>query len=150
MWIYQGQEFTEAGDWYGFVYEITNITNNRKYIGMKFFTAASRKQVKGKIKKIRIESDWKTYYGSSKELQADIDAIGKENFHREILRLCEARGETKYWELKLQVLNNVLEERFANGDFVYYNSNLSMKHTRRSIGKRTLNEQNSTTRAPDS
>ena len=59
-WQYNGQEFTEdmIGDSYGYVYIIVNKTNNRKYIGKKFFSKAGYKTVKGKRKKIRKASDW--------------------------------------------------------------------------------------------
>ena len=38
-WTYNGQRFTTAdiGDWYGFVYRITNLTNGMDYIGRKYF-----------------------------------------------------------------------------------------------------------------
>ena len=49
-WTYNGKDFTEdlVGNNYGFVYQITNLTNGRKYIGKKFFYSAKTKQVKGK------------------------------------------------------------------------------------------------------
>jgi hypothetical protein len=52
-WQFDGKDFTEdlIGNNYGFVYRITNKTNNRKYIGKKFFYSAKTKQVKGKKKK---------------------------------------------------------------------------------------------------
>jgi hypothetical protein len=51
-WYYNDKDFTEdlIGDNYGFVYQITNLTNGRKYIGKKFFYSAKTKQVKGKKK----------------------------------------------------------------------------------------------------
>ncbi len=100
MWLYQNKEFTEneIGDAFGYVYCITNLTNNRKYIGKKFFTKAGRKQVKGKIKKVRKTSDWSTYYGSNKELQEDVLKLGESNFHREILYLCYSKSECSYRE----------------------------------------------------
>jgi len=100
MWLYQNKEFTEneIGDAFGYVYCITNLTNNRKYIGKKFFTKAGRKQVKGKVKKVRKTSDWSTYYGSNKELQEDVLKLGESNFHREILYLCYSKSECSYRE----------------------------------------------------
>lgn len=110
-WIYEGKDFTEGliGDNYGFVYEITNLTNNKKYIGKKFFYSAKTKQVKGKKKKLKVPSDWQTYYGSSDTLQKDVLQYGPENFRREILHLCKSKGECGYLEAKEQFLNNVLE-----------------------------------------
>jgi len=53
-WIYDSKDFTEdlIGDNYGFVYQITNLTNNRKYIGKKFFILP--KPNKSKVKKRNI------------------------------------------------------------------------------------------------
>ena len=131
------------------VYEITNLVNGRRYIGRKYFTKASRKQKNGKKKKIRIESDWKDYWGSSPNLLADVEKYGKDNFRREVIRLCKARGETNYQEAKFQFQRNVLEERFANGEFVYYNGIISVRCTRTSIGKESF-DVSSETPSPDS
>jgi hypothetical protein len=102
MWTYQGEPFDteEAKNWFGCVYIIKNLSNNRQYIGRKCFTAAGRKTVKGKVKKIRKDSDWLTYYGSSDELKADIERLGKDKFTREIVKLVKTRGELNYWETK--------------------------------------------------
>lgn len=100
-WLYEGNEF-EPPDWaYGFIYLIENKLNSKKYIGRKFLTMAGYKQVKGKRKKIRKESDWADYYGSSPQLQKDVEEFGKENFTRSIIRICKSRGECNYWEAKL-------------------------------------------------
>ena len=100
MWLYEGKEFVLDGDWYGFVYLIENLLNGRKYIGRKYLTKAGYKTVKGKRKKIRVESDCDDYYGSSSALKEDIDQYGKDNFRRTILRLCKSRGECNYFETK--------------------------------------------------
>ena len=99
----------------GFVYEITNLTNNRRYIGKKLLKRTKTKQVKGKKKKSLVESDWKTYYGSNKELQEDVTQMGASNFKREILRFCKTKGECNYFEAKYQFDLRVLErEEFYN------------------------------------
>ena len=38
-WIYKGNPFTsdDIGDYYGFVYRITNTTTQKSYIGRKYF-----------------------------------------------------------------------------------------------------------------
>lgn len=101
MWLYEGKEF-EPPEWcYGFIYQIDNKLNGKKYIGRKFLTKAGYKVVKGKRKKIRKESDWADYYGSSPQLLKDVEEFGKENFTRTIIRLCKTRGECNYWEAKL-------------------------------------------------
>lgn len=123
MWLYQNKEFTEdeIGDAYGYVYCITNVFNNRKYIGKKFFSKAGYKQVKGKRKKIRKPSDWLTYWGSNKTLLEDIKILGEENFRREILYLCKTRSECAYLELREQIDKRVLESDS------YYNDWLMVK-----------------------
>lgn len=110
-WQYNGIDFTEdlIGDNYGFVYQITNLTNNRKYIGKKFFYSSKTKQVKGKKKKYKVQSDWQTYYGSSDSLMKDVLALGHENFSREILHLCRSKGECGYLEAKEQFVRGVME-----------------------------------------
>ena len=110
-WTYNGKDFTEdlVGNNYGFVYQITNLTNGRKYIGKKFFYSAKTKQIKGKKKKYKASSNWQTYYGSSDNLTKDVLQLGHENFNREILHLCLTKGECGYLEAKEQFRNNVLE-----------------------------------------
>jgi hypothetical protein len=110
-WTYNGKDFTEdlVGNNYGFVYQITNLTNGRKYIGKKFFYSAKTKQVKGKKKRYKASSNWQTYYGSSDNLTKDVLQLGHENFSREILHLCLTKGECGYLEAKEQFRNNVLE-----------------------------------------
>ena len=110
-WKYNGEEFTEdlIGDNYGFVYEIINLTNNKKYIGKKFFYSAKTKQVKGKKKKYKVSSNWQTYYGSSAELTKDVLSLGQENFSREIIHLCHSKGECGYLEAKEQFIRGVME-----------------------------------------
>lgn len=110
MWSYNGNEFTDEmiGNHVGFVYMITNLTNNKKYIGKKLFTKAKTQQVKGKKKKIRISSDWKEYYGSNKILQEEVASNGGENYKREILYLCKTLSECSYYETYEIFLNKAL------------------------------------------
>lgn len=103
-WTYNDTDFTEEmiGDNYGFVYCITNLTNDKKYIGKKFFYSSKTKQVKGKKKRFKVSSDWQTYYGSNTELKNDVIIHGEEMFKREILHLCKTKGECGYLEAKEQ------------------------------------------------
>lgn len=115
-WLYNEQPFEDIGDYIGYVYIITNLTNNRKYIGKKNFYFSKTKQVKGKKKRYKVESDWRTYYGSNKELIADVEKLGETNFKREILRLCMSKAEFGYYEAKYQFQYNVLEsDEYYNG-----------------------------------
>jgi hypothetical protein len=100
---------------------IENLVNGRKYIGRKYLTKAGYKTVKGKRKKLRVESDWRDYYGSSTSLKEDIDLYGKDNFRRTILRLCKGRGECNYFETKY------IFDTDAILDPKYYNSWVSCK-----------------------
>ena len=83
-WTYKNKIVSELPDWCaGFVYEITNTQNGKKYIGKKLARfRRSRKPLKGRINKRRytVPSDWKDYWGSSNALLEDISKIGKENF----------------------------------------------------------------------
>lgn len=117
-WLYNDTEFTEEkiGEYYGFVYLITNLITGKKYIGKKFFYSSRTKQVKGKKKRYKIFSDWQTYYGSNAELSKDVLELGSENFKREIIHLCKTKGECGYLEAKEQFTKMVLE-----GDD-YYNT----------------------------
>ena len=114
-WLYEDKEFTDVEDYYGFIYLIENMANGKKYIGRKFLTNAGYKTVKGKRKKIRVESDWRDYYGSSNSLKEDIDLNGKDSFRRTILRLCKSRGECNYFETKYIFDNDaILDPNFYN------------------------------------
>lgn len=116
-WVYQDKPFTEdlIESSYGFVYQITHVPTGKTYIGRKYFTSAATKQVKGKRKKYRKESDWKDYWGSSDLLKKDIELHGKDQFKREIIKLCKNRTECSYWETKLIFEHDaLLKETFYN------------------------------------
>ena len=125
-WTYKGSIVNELPEeCVGFVYCITNIVSGRQYIGKKLakFSKTTYKTVKlkngtKKKKKIRskIDSDWQEYYGSSPNLTADINTIGKDNFSREILHYCKSKAETSYIEAREQFDRKVLEsDEYYNG-----------------------------------
>lgn len=118
-WIYKEEEFTDPGNYFGFVYLITNLDTGKKYIGKKLFTKAGYKTVKGKRKKLRNPSNWENYYGSSPALNKDVELLGADKFKREILYLCTSRGECNYIEAREQFRLKVLE----NSDG-WYNENI--------------------------
>lgn len=110
MWLYQGKEFTDPDSkLIGFVYLITCNVSGKRYIGRKLFWSTKRKQVKGKSKRIKVESDWKSYWSSSDELKADVKKLGEENFTKEIIHLCYGKGELSYLEAREQFDRRVLE-----------------------------------------
>jgi superfamily II DNA/RNA helicase len=131
MWTYQNNVIEELPeDCVGFVYEITNLTTNRKYIGKKLakFSRTKYKTVtlkngtkKKKKIKSKIDSDWMEYYGSSIELNADVELLGKENFSREILFFCKSKAECSYIEAREQFTRRVLES------MDYYNGQISVR-----------------------
>lgn len=93
---------------YGFVYLITCKKTNKQYIGKKFFWSSKTKTVKGKKKRSKVESDWKTYFGSNKVLIEDVKNNGEDNYSREILHLCKTKGECNYLEAYEQFTRKVL------------------------------------------
>ena len=117
-------------DCVGFVYLITNKANQRKYIGKKLakfakttYKTITQKNGIKKKKKIRskIDSDWIEYYGSSIELNKDVEALGKDNFTREILFYCKSKAECSYVEAREQFGRKVLESD------EYYNGQISVR-----------------------
>lgn len=117
-WSYKDKPFTEPENWFGFVYLITNLTNDHKYIGKKFFTKAGYKRKKGKRKKIRIKNDWESYFGSNERLLQDVKKLGKDKFKREILVLCKTRSECTYWESKFIFEHDALIKNNYYNDWV--------------------------------
>ena len=133
-WRYNGEVFNsdDIGNYFGFVYLITNKYNGRSYIGRKYFW--SFRKPPGKKRKVKQESDWKKYYGSCPELKEDIKLYNKENFDREILSLHETKGNCNFEETKQLFLNNVLSEALDNGVPAYYNSNILGRYMRKDYG----------------
>ena len=120
QWTYNGTPVTELpADCEGFVYLITNLTNDRKYVGKKLAKfKKTRPPLKGKKNKRRekVESDWQEYWGSSDHLKDDVASLGADNFTREILYFCNSRGLMSYLEAKEQFDRRVLEtDDYYNG-----------------------------------
>jgi hypothetical protein len=133
-WLYLERVFDsdDIGDNFGFVYLITNKSNQRQYIGRKYFW--SFRTPPGKKRKVKQESDWKKYYGSCPELKEDIKKYGKEFFSREILSLHATKGTCNFEETKQLFLNNVLSESLDDGSPAYYNSNILGRYMRKDYG----------------
>jgi hypothetical protein len=130
-WTYQNNIVeTLPEDCIGFVYIITNTISGRMYIGKKLakFSKTTYKTVKlkngtKKKKKIRgkIDSDWRTYYGSSPELTKDVTDLGTDKFTREILFYCKSKAECSYIEAREQFSRKVLESKD------YYNGHIQVR-----------------------
>lgn len=125
-WTYQNNIVEDLPeDCVGFVYLITNVISGRMYIGKKLakFSKTTYKMVKlkngtKKKKKIKskIDSDWRDYYGSSPNLQKDIDTLGTDKFTREILYYCTSKAQCSYIEAREQFSRKVLEsDDYYNG-----------------------------------
>jgi hypothetical protein len=130
-WFFEGVPFLSENidDNFGFVYLITNIQNNRKYIGRKYFW--SFRTPKGKKRKVKSESDWKKYYGSCPELKEDIIKFGRENFSRTMLSVHKTGGKTNFEETRQLFANNVLTESLDDGIPAWYNSNILSRYFRK-------------------
>ena len=123
-WIYKGRPFQppenfSPEDYYGFVYIITNRATGRMYVGKKFFWKSKTLPITKKRKRrqrLKVESDWKTYFGSNKHLQEEVQIQGEEVYYREILHLCKTKGECAYMETKEQFDREVLlSDKYYNG-----------------------------------
>ena len=130
-WLYKNTTFSsdDIGDFFGYVYLITNNENGRQYIGRKYFWQF--RTPKGKKRKVKSESDWKKYYGSCPELKEEIRQFGKQNFSRTILSIHKTPGKTNYEETRQLFTNNVLTESLDKGVPRYYNSNILSRYFRK-------------------
>ena len=134
-WLYEGKPFTsnDIGDFFGFVYCITNIQSGKRYIGRKYFQ--QKRKPRGGKRRGTSESDWKKYYGSSNELSADRKLLGNAAFKREILSLHTRLGDVNFEETKQLFLHNVLTETLDGKTPLYYNSNILGRYMRKDYFK---------------
>jgi len=132
MWVYNNKEFNETPEEFqGFVYMITEKDTGKKYIGKKFFWKPKVLPVtKSRKRRIRtrVESDWRTYYGSSKEVKTLVEEKGEDNYIREILKLCRTKGECSYYEAKYQFEFDVLLSDEYYNEFI--GCKIHSKHVR--------------------
>lgn len=102
--------------YFGIVYQITNLHNEKKYIGRKnFWEYKNGKRFK--------ESNWRTYQGSNSALAKDIRVLGAEKFSFEILGQYRSRGAVIYAEANLQHKLDVLTSK-TKGVKDYYNARI--------------------------
>lgn len=113
-------------EWFGFIYRIIDLTTGREYIGKKQFERHIKKKVKTKAggtrnRRVKKESDWKSYTSSSTHINAAIAEKGKENFEFLIESLHKTRAGLFYAEIETQVNEDVLRARLPNGERKYFN-----------------------------
>ncbi len=126
-------------DTFGFVYKITNICDGRFYIGRKvLYNNVSKILTKKEIaewdkpgrvpkkRKIQKESDWETYWGSSKLIKQDLKDLGEDCFTREILTLCKSKKQLSYYEVYWQMHYRVLQ-------IESYNDNIQGRFYRKDV-----------------
>ena len=125
MWTYNNEQYESTPEEYqGFVYEITELDTGKKYIGKKnFWKPKILPKTKSRKRKTRtrVESNWRSYFGSNQYVQELVERKGSKGFSREILKLCKTKGEMSYYEAKLQFENDVLLND------LYYNKIISCK-----------------------
>jgi hypothetical protein len=137
-WIYKGEEMQGLTDFpeetFGFVYRIVHTPTMKSYIGKKVLqhtrkvklTKKELKEYQGVVGrrpsyKLAVkESDWKTYWGSNKYLKELLIEEPKENFERQILQLASTKKLLTYYEVKYQMVYQVLEkpEEFFNDNIL--------------------------------
>ena len=118
-----GKAFVPDSDKFGFVYIITNLRNGKAYIGCKQYIFYTRLREK--------ESDWRTYTGSSKLLNEDIEKIGKKHFKFEAIAEYKNKRSLRYYELYYQMKYNVLAATLEGSEeHAYYNSRVGGKFYR--------------------
>ena len=134
MWFYKDRVIESIEDMpegtFGFIYEVHHIPTGRKYIGKKVLefnrTLPLLKGTKRKRKVVK-ESDWKTYYGSHKEIKDLIKENKQDEFRREILMYVLSKKLLTYYETKFLFIKEVLE---PNGNS-YINDNILAKFYRK-------------------
>ena len=122
-WVQYGTKklFVPDLDKFGFVYIITNLQTEKKYIGCKQYFIGKSKR----------ESRWQSYMGSSKYLKEDIKKVGKKNFKFEVIDEFKNKRSLKYYELAYQVKYNVLTDCVEGSDNnKYYNNYIGGKFYR--------------------
>lgn len=137
-WIYKQKEMESISDFpdmtHGFVYMITHKPTKKAYIGKKILQNTTKVKlgkkelaeyagVVGRRPSYKLavkESNWKIYWGSNKYLKELYETEPKENFERDILICAPTKKLLTYYEIKYQMLYQVLEkpEEFFNDNIL--------------------------------
>ena len=140
IWTYNGKAIHEVNQMpdgtIGFVYKIMNLQTGKFYIGRKVIVSKRKTRISKrekektntrKIFKIVVkESNWKTYTGSCKELNEDIQEFGEKAFHKFILEYCCSKKYMNYTEISYQIKADVLKIDSYNGNILgkYYRKDM--------------------------
>lgn len=119
-------------DYFGFIYEITDETSGKKYIGKKQYWMAKRvsgcrakvsdRQSKKWKPNCWRESDWRTYEGSSKTLKGWMKDHPDHKYSYRIIRQCRSRGTLHYAEVEALVKSGAIWRlQESTGDHLYFN-----------------------------
>jgi len=143
-WYYKGEAMTSVEEFppstFGFVYRVIHEPTGKIYIGKKVLQFNRRAKLtkkdlalfeggKGRkptFKRIIKESDWKTYYGSHKEILTLIKEGKQDEFKREILTLSPTKKLLTYDETKALFIYEVLQKPDE-----YFNDNILGKFFRK-------------------
>ncbi len=110
---------------YGFIYIITHIPTDKKYIGKKSLyhttkTKLGKKEllsvpkIQGRpatFKQVVKGSGWEKYYGSNETILSLIKEGKQDEFTREIIYLAYSKKMLSYLEVKYQFIYGVLENQ---------------------------------------
>ena len=143
-WYYKGEAMTSVEDFppltFGFVYRVIHEPTGKIYIGKKVLQFNRKAKLtkrdlalyegqsgrKPSYKRVVKESDWKTYYGSHKEILALIKDGKEDDFKREILTCVTTKKLLTYEETKALFLYEVLIKPDE-----YFNDNILGKFFRK-------------------
>jgi len=126
---------------YYYVYQITNLLNNKIYVGKH---------------KSSIHPDDNGYYGSGKQIKAAIKKYGIENFKKEVLHYCSSMDEMANKELSIVTEDFVKRKdtynmhKGGNGGWDHINSDLEQKRqTSRRGGIKSANRETNPFKDPE-
>ena len=143
-WYYKGEAMTSVEEFppstFGFVYRVIHEPTGKIYIGKKVLQFNRKAKLtkrdlalyegqsgrKPSFKRVIKESDWKTYYGSHKEILTLIKEGKQDEFKREILTLSPTKKLLTYEETKALFLYEVLQKPDE-----YFNDNILGKFFRK-------------------
>lgn len=127
-WIYKTNKISDITQFpentFGFVYITTHKPSGKSYIGKKVLFHNQKKKLGKKelaaltgivgrrpaYKLVIKESDWLKYYGSQTDIKQLLLEGKKDEFERIILKMCPDKKTMTYFEIKYQMIYQVLEK----------------------------------------